>query len=548
MWRELGHSPGLGLIFVGAGSLHAVAHGALAWCAAMLGKTLVGGGTLTSAFGALAPATIGFLGLAAAIVKGGAGTLATFAQSRLSGSLAHGLRQTVTGSLLRHGLRASAPTAVAKLVSRVREAERSAHEGVLASVRAAAQLIPIAVALCLVSVHLTLVAAVVLIPFAVFLAWVRNQWRAKHRESMGATDLLNEQIDDLVRHADLWRTHGTGERVERVIQDLGQQACRLQARSETLRAALSSMNEVLAALGLVLAIAAAMRLMQSPSANLVAFCAIFFMAYRPVRDLGDARTAVLRGDEALASLVSIARQEQPIVVFPRIEALACDSMLRESRSMASLSVQAVAVPGRMRPVTFTLPPGQLLVIAGPTGAGKTTALRALVGLEPDAVGHVRFDGVELPHGAVGPALRPFAWVPQDAPVIFGTLADNLRLAGADEATALTELVTLGAFDLPDRIAAAKLGAGGRGLSGGERRWIALARALATQQPVLLLDEPTVGLDSESKKRVLQTLGRLRGHRSMVVVSHDGDVIGLADQVVVMSRPDGPRACAEAVAH
>jgi len=72
---------------------------------------------------------------------------------------------------------------------------------------------------------------------------------------------------------------------------------------------------------------------------------------------------------------------------------------------------------------------------------------------------------------------------------------------------------------------------GRDLSGGERRWIALARALATQLPVLLLDEPTVGLDPIAKGRVIDALVRLRGKRSMVCVSHDPDVLAAADSVV-----------------
>jgi ABC-type transport system involved in cytochrome bd biosynthesis fused ATPase/permease subunit len=79
----------------------------------------------------------------------------------------------------------------------------------------------------------------------------------------------------------------------------------------------------------------------------------------------------------------------------------------------------------------------------------------------------------------------------------------------------------------------KLGACGRTLSGGERRWVSLARALATGFPVLLLDEPTVGLDARARKAALEVLQRIKGKRSLVVASHDQDVLSMSDEVVTL---------------
>jgi ABC-type transport system involved in cytochrome bd biosynthesis fused ATPase/permease subunit len=131
-------------------------------------------------------------------------------------------------------------------------------------------------------------------------------------------------------------------------------------------------------------------------------------------------------------------------------------------------------------------------------------------------------------------------VPQDAPVISGTLEENFALAGVNRANGNAELSAIGASDLRDGISNVKLGAGGRPLSGGERRWIALARALATREPVLLLDEPSVGLDHESKTRVLTMLKSLRGQRTLVIVTHDRDVEQIADQVVRLSAAQNPQ--------
>ena len=196
-----------------------------------------------------------------------------------------------------------------------------------------------------------------------------------------------------------------------------------------------------------------------------------------------------------------------------------------------LAVHNLRVTGRLPAISFEVPPGNLVAVAGPTGAGKTTLLRALLGLEPEAQGEMRFGTRSLLHTSVGPAARPFAWVPQDAPIISGSLEDNFHVAGVNRESGLAGLALIGASDLTDGIASVKLGANGRDLSGGERRWIALARALATRMPVVLLDEPTVGLDPVSKQRVIDALIRLRGQRSLLCVSHDPDVIAVADSVI-----------------
>jgi ABC-type bacteriocin/lantibiotic exporter with double-glycine peptidase domain len=148
--------------------------------------------------------------------------------------------------------------------------------------------------------------------------------------------------------------------------------------------------------------------------------------------------------------------------------------------------------GSIAPVSLTVGAGEIVAIAGATGVGKTTLLRTLLGLEPPVSGAIVFDGASIDAAEAGPRARPFAWVPQDG---------------------------------------ARLGAAGRAVSGGERQWIALARALATKQPVLLMDEPTSGLDAESQERVLAGIARLRGERSVVIVTHRPEPLKIADRVV-----------------
>ena len=160
-------------------------------------------------------------------------------------------------------------------------------------------------------------------------------------------------------------------------------------------------------------------------------------------------------------------------------------------------------------------------------------LRTLLGLERPVSGEIFFDGDALGDAPAGPGDRPFAWVPQDAPLLADTLAANLALGmpDADAAGAIGALEEVGAGHLVSTLRAERLGAGGRVVSGGERQWIALARAIATRQPVLLLDEPTSGLDPAAQQRVLRAIARLRGKRTVLLVTHRSEPLEIADVVV-----------------
>jgi ABC-type transport system involved in cytochrome bd biosynthesis fused ATPase/permease subunit len=244
---------------------------------------------------------------------------------------------------------------------------------------------------------------------------------------------------------------------------------------------------------------------------------VFFMAYRPLRDLGDARAWTLRGTIALEALDAIVPKEPAPSRAPASD---------EPFELALLEVDGFGARDRGPTASFGLPPGEMLCIVGPTGSGKTTLLRALLGLEPSR-GALHYGERDLSAAGVGPRERPFAWVPQDAPLVTGTIADNVTLFGGDAAVALE---AIGARDLLAR-ADDVVGPGGLPLSGGERRQVALARALASGLPVLLLDEPTEGLDADAERRVLDALARLSGLRSLLVVTHRESVVRIASRSI-----------------
>jgi ABC-type multidrug transport system fused ATPase/permease subunit len=504
---------------------YALGHAALAISAALLGRGLIqGAGTAPAAGVSLVEVT--YLGLGAAVVKASSATLLAFAEARTAGKVADALRRRAVSSLLGGGLHDGAPRVLATIAVRIREVEGAVVAGGVTTVRAMAQLLPLALALIWLSPPLAIGGLAVVVPFALVTAKVRRRWRSSSDAAQRLVEELHTGVDDLVRNLDLWRSYGAGARIEQAIAETGERAGLAAARVDAARGALSGANEVLGALALVGALAVGKSLeLPLGDGTAVAFVTIVLMAYRPLRDLGDGRTASLRGAAALAAL---ARALPAARIRPSLPGAGLEPPCRGISELAPLELRDFGAAARGPRVAVSLEPGAILCIVGPTGSGKTTLLRALLGLEP-ASGALSYAGRDLLNEAVGPAHRPFAWVPQDAALVTGTLAANVGLFADDERAARSAFESVGALGLARELGDAIVGPGGRALSGGERRQVAIARALATGLPVLLLDEPTEGLDQQAQELVLGALERLRGKRSVILVTHRPEVAALADR-------------------
>jgi len=506
--------------------------------------TLLGGGSGTIA--KLADQQAFFLAavaLAVLAVKAASGVCATYIQARVAGQVGCRLRLELFDALLdlhrlrqpRHADHAGdgLPTAraVVGLIDRVREVEAGLALGVLAALRSIAQLAPLAALLVVLSPRVAGIALGVLVGFG----WLLGRWRSAYRDGAGRTARQHERLvaaaDDSVRHADLWVSYGAESNARANVRRLAEAVVDGWARLEARAAALSGANEVLGGAALALAIGAAHAgwlgsIGDGPT--LLAFAVTFFLAYRPLRELADARTVFAR---AQSSYDDVAR----LIERARCRRRRCpegpDPLGRQVWPLAALELGALRLArGAGRPITVRVAAGAVAVVTGPTGAGKTTLLRTLLGLDGALGGDVTYGGASLRDAPAGPVARPFAWVPQDAPLLAETLSANIAL-GAPGVDAGAVLDLLGASHLVRELDTSRLGDGGRSVSGGERQWIALARAIATRQPVLLLDEPTSGLDSQAQRLVLEAVDRLRGQRTVILVTHRSEPLEIADIVV-----------------
>jgi thiol reductant ABC exporter CydD subunit len=224
--------------------------------------------------------------------------------------------------------------------------------------------------------------------------------------------------------------------------------------------------------------------------------------------------------------------------------------------ISALRIEGVSIvqPGRdveaPAGASLEVRPGEVVAVTGPSGAGKSTLLGAVLGFARPTTGRVSVagsDGSALNVTSLDPEawLARIAWVPQTPYLAPGSVAENVRLGapGASDESVAGALAAVGLGDVAlDRV----LGERGSGLSGGQRRRIGVARAIARRAPVLLLDEPTAGLDVDAERQVLAAV-RAEAERGAIVllVAHRPGAVAEADRSVpVQWRALGPGVDAE----
>lgn len=194
----------------------------------------------------------------------------------------------------------------------------------------------------------------------------------------------------------------------------------------------------------------------------------------------------------------------------------------------------------LRDLSVSISRGEIIGLSGVSGAGKTTLVHVLLGLVRPTVGSVLVDGVDLQQIAPTAWSSLVAYVPQETRLLDGSIADNVRfwrdrLTDVDISRALTLAnLELDPAHFPHG-ADTDLGAAGRQFSGGQRQRLAIARALAAHPTLVVMDEPTSSLDSESEEVIAETIGRLRGSTTTVVVSHRESTLAVCDRVLVLTN-------------
>jgi ABC-type multidrug transport system fused ATPase/permease subunit len=192
----------------------------------------------------------------------------------------------------------------------------------------------------------------------------------------------------------------------------------------------------------------------------------------------------------------------------------------------------------LKDVSFSIAPGQFVGIVGPTGGGKSTVVSLIPRFYDPTAGRVVVDGVDVRDYKLQGLREQIGFVLQDTILFRATVRDNIAY-GRPEAseTEIVEAAKLAnAHDFITRMPKGydtQVGEKGSTLSGGERQRIGIARALVRNAPILILDEPTAALDSESERLVIEALERLMTGRTVITIAHRLSTIRDADTIIVL---------------
>ncbi|PKO55661.1 MAG: type I secretion system permease/ATPase, partial [Betaproteobacteria bacterium HGW-Betaproteobacteria-19] len=204
----------------------------------------------------------------------------------------------------------------------------------------------------------------------------------------------------------------------------------------------------------------------------------------------------------------------------------------------------------LRNVSLRIKPGEHVAILGRIGSGKTTLEKLILGLYQPTSGAVLVDGIDLRQLDPAELRRNIGYVPQDVTLFYGSLRDNIALSAplADDAAILRAAQISGVLEYANahpRGFDMLVGERGESLSGGQRQGVAIARAVISDPPMLLLDEPTASMDHSSEEAVKGQLRKYAEGRSMIVITHRTSLLDLADRIIVIDAgkvvADGPKA-------
>ena len=372
-----------------------------------------------------------------------------------------------------------------------------------------------------------------------FSARIKDASREQRRRSGSVTAVAEESLGNAALVQAYDRRAAETQRFHR--ENVGRFAAEMAATR--LEALFRPLIELLEVVGVVLVVGVGVWALQHDRitlGGLLVFVTYITRLYSPIRGAGRLSNTVYAASASAERIIDLL-DHQPNV---RDATDALTVPPGEARGSVVFDAVTFTYPGAARPtlesISFTVMAGQKVALVGASGAGKSTLGKLLLRFYDPDTGRITLDGVDLRELELAGLRGNMATVLQETLVFDGTIRDNI-LWGKPDATDAEVVAAATTADAHEFISAlpdgydTRIGQRGRLLSGGQRQRLAIARAMIRDAPVLLLDEPTTGLDAASAQRILAPMRRLMSGRTTLIISHNLLTVTDADQILFLDR-------------
>ena len=430
---------------------------------------------------------------------------------------------------------------LARLTTDVAEIEQLLLTQVTQALSYGFEVVFFTVALLVLDWRLSLAALIAVPGFLViavtFSRGIRSAAREKGRRTGGLTGVAEESLGN----AALVRAYHRGHAEEERFAAQNHAGFAAQMAATRLEALFGPLTQLLQVIGVLMVIGLAVWEIDHRHitiGGMLAFVAYLGQLYGPIQALSRLSNSMFAANASAERVIEL------LELRPSITEIAAPRRLPHARGRIRFDNVGFTYPTTSHPtldrLDFTVEPGQTLAIVGASGSGKSTIAKLLLRFyDPDS-GHVSLDGVDLRTLSAEDLYRNICPVLQETLVFDASIKDNIAW-GNPQAGEQDIVDAAVAADAHEFIAGlplgyqTRVGQRGRLLSGGQRQRIALARALLRQAPVLILDEPSTGLDAHSTQRVLAPPRHLTSTRTTIIITHDLHTITEADRILFLDH-------------
>ncbi|MFD7805514.1 ABC transporter ATP-binding protein [Streptomyces cellulosae] len=364
--------------------------------------------------------------------------------------------------------------------------------------------------------------------------------RRASKRAQEAVGVMGASLERVLGALRTVKASGAEPREERTLHDAARESWRMSVRAAKWSAAAGNTAGLAMQLAFITVLAVGGARVATGAIDigtLVAFLLFVFYLMAPISQVVGAVTQYQAGSAALARIQEALR----LPAEPAAPPAALPSPGAAPAAVAFEDVRfryAEDLPYVHHGVTFAVPPQGLTAFVGPSGAGKTTVFSLIERFYDPESGVITVDGRDVADWALPELRAAIGYVEQDAPVLSGSLRDNLLLGNPDaDEDALTRVLKTTRLDglvarLPQGLDTL-VGHRGTKLSGGERQRVAIARALLRRPRLLLLDEATSQLDAVNEAALRETVADVARTTTVLVVAHRLSTVTAADRIVVM---------------